>query len=176
MMVYLEPSEEVLRRWAPKLRFFRYVKALGGHNNDPNEIVLVLSYAGEDDLTRLFDELGILYRRHLTKPPQPEAGKSYLVKEFAEFPSLIPGTHWIQQPVWQTIDSVTVSVWAESNTVKFTVVGPRERHWMITETEFENVERLERIFEKYSERVIDPPVDWKNCICPKYYPHYWEAG
>ena len=172
----MELSEEFLRHWAPRLRFFRYVKALGGHTNDIDEIVLVLSYAGENNLTQLFDELGIPYQRYLTKPPQPELGKSYPGKEFAEFPSLIPGTRWIRQPVWQTLDSVTVSVWCETDKVKFTVVGPPERDWGITETEFENAEKLESIFEKYSERIIDPPVDSANCICPKYYPQYWEAG
>ena len=172
----MEMSEEFLQRWAPRLRFFRYVKAPGGHNNDIDELVLVLRYSGEEDLTRILDELGIPYTRFLTKPPQPEAGTSYPAMEYAKFPSLIPGTHWIQQPVWQSIDAVSISIWCTTNTIIFTLVGPRETNWVITETEFENAKKLERVFEKYSERIVDPPIDRQNWVCPKYYPQYWNVG
>ena len=60
-----------------------------GFGDDIDELVLALRYTGENDLTTLFDELHIPYKRHLTKPPQPGPEKSYLSEEFATFPSLI---------------------------------------------------------------------------------------
>ncbi len=174
--LFREHSESFLSSWAKRLRYFRFFRAYGGHSNDIDEIVLALSYAGENDLTMLFDNLGIPYKKYSTKPPQPEVGKSYSGTDFSKFPSLIPGTNWVEQPIWHQIDTVTVSIWCTNNSVKITVVGPKEEHWQITEAEFENAERLETIFEKYAQRIIDPPIDSKNCICPKYYPQYWPAG
>ena len=174
--LFREFSEQYLSGWAKRLKYFRFFRAYGGHNNDLDKIVLALSYAGEDYLTTLFDNLCVPYKRHLVKPPQPEPRKSYSGADFAKFPSLIPGTNWIEQPIWQTIDSVIVSIWCTNNSVEITVVGPKEEHWQITDIEFKKAERLEIIFEKYAQRIIDPPIDSRNCICPKYYPQYWSAG
>ena len=176
MFYSTQPSEDLIKDWAKRLNFFRYVKASGSFGDDIDELVLALRYAGEHDLIRLFQDLHVPYKRHSSKPPQPEPGRGYTSAEFAQFPSLIAGTNWIEQPVWQTIHSVTVSVWCTIDMARFTIVGPREKNWVITQIEFENAERLERIFEKHSQRIIDPPVDTQNCVCPKYYPQYWQAG
>ena len=128
-----ELSEDVLRHWAKRLRFFRYVKARGGIDGDIDKIVLVLFFNSQEDLISLFDGLGIPYKLYLEQPPRLEPGRSYSGAEYAKFPSIIPGTSWIQQPVWQTIDSVLVSIWGEVDKVKFTIVGPKEKHWQISE-------------------------------------------
>jgi hypothetical protein len=167
-------SEDFIRSWAKQLRFFRYVIAPGGHASDLDELVLALRCAGENELIALFHDLQIPCQRHPIKPPQAEPGKGYTAAEYDQFPHLISGTSWIEQPLWQTIDSVRVFVWCTTQTAKFSISGSQENPWVITQTEFENAKRLERLFEKYYQRIIDPPVDVKNCICPKYYPHYWK--
>ncbi|MBK7317962.1 hypothetical protein [Candidatus Villigracilis affinis] len=66
-----------------------------------------------------------------------------------------------------------------NNSVKITVVGPKEKHWQITEIEFENAERLETIFDKYAQRIIDPPVDSKNCMSKVLSPvlhRHWDSA
>lgn len=174
--LFFAHSESFLIKWAKELKYFRFFRAYGGHANDFDEIILALNYAGENDLIALFDNLGIIYRKYAIKPPQPEMGKNYSGVDFADFPSLIPGTSWIEQPGWQTIDSVRVFLWCTENKMKIAISGPEERNWQITEEEFANAARLEVVFAKYAQQMIDPPIDSKNCICPKYYPHYWITG
>ena len=168
-----ELSEEFLRLWAKRLRFFRFVKARGGFDGDIHKLILALHYDGQEDLLWLLGDLEIPYKLHTERPPQPEPGKRYSGAEMREFRSVIPGTQWIEQPIWQTIDAVTVAVLGEIDRVEFEIVGPIEKHWRITNTEFENAEKLEKTFDKYVQRIIDPPIDSDYCICPKYYPHYW---
>jgi hypothetical protein len=169
-------SQEFLRSWAKQLRFFRYVIAPGGHAIDMDELVLAVRYAGENDLKDILDELKIKYKRYLEKPPQAVPGVVYTAEEFDKLPPLIPGTHWIEQPGWQTIDSVPIFVWCANEIIKISMVGPQEKGWLVGQAEFENAKRLERHFERYSERILDPPIDFRGCICPKYYPEYWAAG
>jgi hypothetical protein len=171
-----ELSERFLNHWAKRLKFFRYVKARGGFDGNIDKIILVLHFDCQEDILSFFDALAIPYKLHREQPSRPEPGKSYSVADRAKFLPIIPGTNWIEQPVWRTIDLVLVSVWGEMDRLKFTIVGPKEKHWRITDTEFENAERLENIFEKYSQRIIDPPIDSNNCLCPKYYPQYWKEG
>lgn len=176
--VYLpkEVSEQLLRNWVNRLKYFRFLKANGGFDNDIDEIILSLSYNGQNDLTNIFDDFHIIYNKHSIKPQQPILNQAYSSADFAKMPSLIQGTRWIEQPVWQTINSVKVSIWCTARTIRFTIVGPKELHWNITETEFVNAKKLEALFDKYAKRIIDPPEKTKRCICPKYHPEYWETG
>jgi hypothetical protein len=167
-------SEDFIKSWAIRLRFFRYVIAPGGHAGDLDELVLALRCAGEDELIALFNDLHIPCKRHQAKPPQAEPGKGYSAAEYDRFPHLIPGTYWIEQPLWQTIDSARVFVWCTTQMAKFSISGSQENPWVISQREFEDAYRLEDTFKKYAQRIIDPPLDVKTCICPKYFPHYWQ--
>jgi hypothetical protein len=169
-------SEEFLKSWAKQLDYFRYVIAPGGHANDIDELILALQYTGENDLVEILDDLQIQYKRYPEKPPQAEPGKTYTAEEFDKLPPLILGTRWLEQPGWQMMDSVPIFVWCANGTIKISIVGPQEKGWVIGQAEFENAKRLEQHFDRYAGSIIDPPIEVKGCICPKYYPEYWEAG
>jgi len=52
-------SPEELAEWALRLNFSRFCRAFGGHANDGNQLLLVLSYHGQTDQERLWLELAI---------------------------------------------------------------------------------------------------------------------
>lgn len=54
-MLALAPTDG----WARRLRWFRFVHAVGGHANDGDQLSLVLRYADPDDLRGLLRELGV---------------------------------------------------------------------------------------------------------------------
>jgi hypothetical protein len=172
--LFREHSEEFLSSWARRLKYFRFFRALGGHANDADKIVLALGYDGQEDLIWLLNDLGIPYLRFPEKPQQPEPRKRYAGSEFEKFPLLIPGTVWIEQPKRKIINAIEVFIWGYQERIEFSVIGSADKRWDIGETEFQHAEALEPVFEKYASRMIDPPYDTKNFICPKYYPQYWE--
>jgi len=91
-------SEVTLRQWAKRLQKFRFVRAYGGHANDGDSLVVVYGYNGLWDLQRFFDLLGVQLVVHRQKPAQREPGISYTWEAYDSFPSLIPGTCWVEQP------------------------------------------------------------------------------
>lgn len=172
--LFQEHSEEFLSSWVRQLQYFRFFRAIGGHANDFDKIDLALRYNGQEDLIHLLHELHISYQYYNEKPPQPEVGKPYSSDEFSKFPSLIPGTRWLAQPNRQRVNGIEIFVFCKQDLVEFSIIGSNENNWSLTKTEFEQAQQLEPVFEKFADRVIDPPFDSKNYICPKYYPQYWQ--
>jgi hypothetical protein len=54
--MYRTHSRAELERWALRLRYFRFVRAIGGHANDPDSLVLRLRCG--DDAEPLLSQLG----------------------------------------------------------------------------------------------------------------------
>ncbi len=53
---------EELARWTASMRFFRFVRALGGHANDGDTLEVALRLDSERDLVALATALGIVLR------------------------------------------------------------------------------------------------------------------
>jgi len=140
-------------KWNKRLKFFRYEPAYNGHVSDTNRLVLTVKYYGQDDLVNFFNELQIIYERFETQPNQPEPAKPYSLSESRKFPSLVPKTKWIRQPDDQVINSVKVNVWCTEETVEFTIRGSEANKYELVEADFENAEKVEKMFSNYGERV-----------------------
>jgi hypothetical protein len=144
---------KVFDKWKKRLKFFRYEQAYDGHVSDTNRLVLTAKYYGQDDLINFFDELRVAYERFESQPNQPEPTKSYSLSEFRKFPSLIPKTRWIRQPSDQVINSVKVNLWCTEETVEFTIRASEANKYELVEADFENAEKIEKLFSNYGERV-----------------------
>lgn len=66
-------------------------------------------------------------------------------------------------------------VGANNHRLALIVDGGDGNPYEVSEEDFQRALRLERQLQLLADRVIDPPQDDRNCICPKYYPGYWEA-
>lgn len=162
-------SEATLRQWAKRLSMFRFVRAFGGHANDGDSIDVVFTYNTTDELLRFFDHLGLALRTHAERPPQPEPGKSYPMHEYDAFPSLIPNTKWIEQPRHCTISGQPVFAWCYGGKIKLSLGA----NWQVNESHVVIAEVLERVLKSAPLPWVDPPVDHKRCVCPKYHPDYF---
>lgn len=58
-------TQDELSEWARRLSYFRFCRAIGGHANDGDELVLALGYSGAADLDALKRALGG------SSPPSP---------------------------------------------------------------------------------------------------------
>jgi hypothetical protein len=52
-------NEVQLGDWARRLKHFRFCRAIGGHANDGDQLLLALRHAGTTDLDKLGSELGV---------------------------------------------------------------------------------------------------------------------
>lgn len=167
--LFASHPEGTLRAWAKRLDMFRFFRAFGGHSNDGDELVLVLGYRSSDELLAFFEFVGIDLVRYEVRPARPEPGKSHPTGEFGRFPSLIPGTRWIAQPEHQEIGGQKVFVWCSRDQVTITVGSEYE----VGEADVAAAEIVERSLAGAPLDRVEPPVDTKHCICPKYYPDYF---
>lgn len=162
-------SEDTYKYWAKKLKLFRFFRANGGHANDGDSLDVVYAYNSLEEMTNFFEDLGIKLKTYHEKPDQPVPGKGYRGDIFAQFPSLIPNTQWIEQPKHCVIDGVKVLIWCYNNQIKISI----GTDYRVSVTDFENAEKVERVLSKVDLEVIDPPRDSKHYISPKHYPSYF---
>ena len=167
---FRQHSEAKLRGWARRLKLFRYCSAHGGHANDGDSLEVVFSYDSAQDIKNFFDYLGVELVQHTTKPPQPERGVPYPGNVFASFPRLIKKTEWIEQPSHCQIRGIPVFAWCEKGKIRLSVSGGSHE---VSGEHVANAESLEKVLVGAPLKVLDPPIENKNCFCPEYYPGYF---
>lgn len=167
--LFEQHSEETLKAWARKLSVFRFVRARGGHVGDGDRLEVVFRYGSTDQLLSFFRRVGVEPVIHPGEPPQPVPGTPYPGDATMAFPSLIPGTAWIEQPRRCTILGIDVFMWCSNRLINISIG-----------TDFdvtgENVDRaacLEPLLTALPYERVDPPEDSEHCICPRYYPEYF---
>ncbi|MCC4585550.1 hypothetical protein LL962_00235 [Xanthomonas sp. NCPPB 1067] len=168
--LFEEHSEVQLRAWARRLGVFRLVRAVGGHANDGDRLLAAFGYPSLQMLERALVSLGIATVQHDVAPPQPEVGRAYPGDVFAAFVSLIPGS-LVEQPGWQQIQGGPVFVWCNADEVRFSVADG----YAVTDANVAHALRLEPLLRQLGLKPIDPPVDNRHCISPRYYPDYFDA-
>lgn len=162
-------SEETYKKWAKRLDLFRFFRAYGGHANDGDSLDVSYSYSTTDELVNFLKGIGVNPVIHSKQPEQPEPGKSYPGDVFAKFASIIPDTKWIEQPKHCKIQDIEVFIWCDKNRITISV----GKDYTISEQDFLNAEKCESYLSSSVLHVLDPPVDTKHYICPKYYPSYY---
>lgn len=163
-------SESTIRKWARQLRYFRFFRAFGGHAGDNDSFDVFFRYDGVDELNRFFEDLGVTLIKHTVQPPQPVSGVSYQGDEFAKFPSLIRDTTWIEQPGRCKIAGQDAFAWCDRHSIKISV----GQGWEVSEADVASAQKIESVLEGVKLERVDPPIDSKNCVCPKYYPEYFD--
>ena len=168
--LFRQHSEGELREWARRLKFFRYCRATGGHANDGDSLEVTFSYESTQDLKNFFDHLGVELVQHAARPTQPEIGVPYPGNVFASFPRLIKETEWIEQPGHCQIMGIPVFAWCDKGKIRLSVSC---ESYEVTGEHVASAESLEKVLTDAPLKVLDPPIDNKNCFCPKYYPDYF---
>ena len=161
--------EATLRQWARRLKKFRFFRAYGGHANDGDSLDVSYAYQDASDLQRFFAHLGVKLVVHDRQPPQPESGISYPGDVYAAFPSLVPGTRWIEQPKYCLVAGQRVFAWCDASTIKLSI----GKDYQVAPSDVAAAEAVEQVIQDAPLPLIEPPVDNRNCICPKFYPEYF---
>ena len=166
--LYANHSENDLKRWASRLKLFRFFRAYGGHANDGDSLDVAVKYRNTEQLLEIFKLIGYTPTIYQNKPSQAVPGKSYSFEEFSLFPNIIDGTKWIKQPGNCQIFDINVFIWCDNDIM---TISTNVNSYEVTENHVNSAEKLEEKLSQLSLQIVDPPKDTKHYICPKYHPN-----
>ncbi len=154
------------------LKRFRYTRATGGFANDADTLELKVKIGSQAEILQVFKKLELAPTIFSSKPEQPIPGKPYNGEEMSKFPSLIQGTEWIKNPAHTMIFDVNIFMMCYEQAVYFSLNSGYDG---VTPQNIQNAKTLEAIFLSLGFEYIDPPTDTPHCLCPKYYPEYFDS-
>jgi hypothetical protein len=169
-------SSEVLKSWANRLKFFRYIRAQKSQTTlyqEADGLECRFSYNGVEELLEFFKCIGITPIVYGAEENQSELkeGEVNPPIKYHKFKDMIPGTKWIRQPMAVNLQGVPAHIWCEKDYI--IVNGKAHNDWTISEADISNAEKMEAVFISCELNVIDPPVDNDACFSPKYFPEYF---
>jgi len=154
-------SPETLRHWVQRLRYFRFLRAVGGHANDGDSLNAALRYEGEADLWSLLTALRIALDASSENPSHQDAEASSLR------PSYVPQTAMLRQPGHCKIGGSDVFPWCSASSI---LISANPRSYTVEEVHIAAAARVEVILQAMAHRVLDPPGDSLHYLCPQNYP------
>jgi hypothetical protein len=163
-------SQRELEEWARSLQVFRFVRARGGHANDGDSLLAVARYSGAADLGAFLAALGVQLNRLPMDAPEPVSGRPYSFEDWSRFPSKISNLRQFEQPKTRGIAGAQAFLWVLPDRVEISLPVGR---YDVTAEDVANARQIEKFFVSEFARFVDPPVDDKHCICPRYYPEFF---
>ncbi|QEN88684.1 hypothetical protein FZC33_21330 [Labrys sp. KNU-23] len=165
-------DRQQIAQWARRLRYFRFCRAVGGHANDGDELLVAIALQAEAGLVDACATLGIVLDAVAPGSPQPVAGVAYTAEEFGKFASLVPGSLGIRQPGFVELAGQAVYVHAQANRLEISL-SDTDSPYEVSEAAVRSAERVEALLAPLAGRLIDPPRASRHCVCPAYYPDMW---
>ena len=149
-LFYRHPPAE-LRAWGQRLRYFRFCKAIGGHANDGDNLLVALRYTDAADLGQLLTELGLpIGKNDSDLNMTASLGRSKLAG----------------QPVYISLRHLPVRQLE-------IVIFDQDNVYEVTSAAITAAETVEVLLAAHEPRIIDPPLPNFHCVCPAYYPELW---
>ena len=174
--LYRNHSRQKILGWANALTYFRFCRAYGGHANDGDQFLAAIRIDCESDLHTVLESLGLKAIMVESPAPQPEPGRPYSAEDFSQFVNLIKEFPHMQQIGHCKIDGNSCHVWSENHRLTISVIGAAGDPYEVDDGDFERAIRIDSCLEVLSDRVVDPPQDNRNCICPKFHPDLWVSA
>jgi len=158
--LYRQHSFNELSEWTRALRYFRYVRALGGHANDGDQLLCALRCASDADFLRLMSALGLE-----PKPlPQAELERA----RHANSPNRFgPSKQWLstfEQPRNVTLAGVPVFVYGHAEQLELSLSGAAGDPYEVTRTDVDNAARIEQSLGALATDVVLPPRPGPHCF------------
>jgi hypothetical protein len=171
--LYRTHPQAEISLWARQLTYFRFCRASGSPlTDDGDELKVALKIDSEEDLVETCSRLGVPLRRISVDALKPVPGVSYSAEEYAKFDFSIPGFPTIAQPGWTTLLRGKVYVWVGPNRLEISVTN-EDSQYEVSAAAVDVASKIEELLRPLAEKLIEPPLDNRSCICPKLYPELW---
>lgn len=154
-ILFREHPNAQLRAWARSLRYFRFVRGSGGGMDDHGDCLrLALRTTSLGEIETILARLGAA-----AQPP------------FSDRIDQPDGP--IGESVSLRIGNIVLTGYRCYRRLELSLADP-EDPWRVTQGTVEAARALEPLFDCLADRLIDPPQNDRHCLCPKYYPAFWE--
>ena len=172
--LYEKHPQTKIGLWARRLKYFRFCRAYGGHSNDGDRLKVALKIDSQGDVIETCSRLGLPLRRIPPDALKPVPGVFYSMEEYArKFNSSVLGYPTIAQLGWTTLLGFKVNVWISSDRLEVSVMS-EDDIYSVSAAAVDVASKIEGLLRPLEERLIEPPQDNRNCICPKFYPEFWD--
>jgi hypothetical protein len=175
--LFQEHSKKQIKTWVAQLRYFYFVRAWGGHNNDRDRFAVRFSYDSKDDLLDKLRNLGIEPSILPDDTPRPIPGVSYPSEEFLKFKIFVHRFPDIEQPGSTFIHSLPCNIYIDDSAYEISVSGSKDGNdYRVTNEDFEISKLLESVFDQLNlESDKDLEME-KNggCVSRRKYPELFE--
>ena len=145
-LLFREHPKRQLREWARSMRYFRFIRGPGGGMTDHGDRLAVLLRAESPlEVDRAFAALGV---------PERTASAS-------------PVPNRIQ------VEGVDVSVYHANGRLELSITDSRQPY-AVTQAAVDAARSVELLLERLAGMLVEPPQDDRHCVCPRYYPSFWQ--
>lgn len=134
--------------------------------NDAETLHACFAISTVNQLKQAFDTMGINIIEYTEEPRRMIPGRSYSAKEAEEYPSIIPGTRWIEQPRQTIISGQSVRVYADYDRIDL-YIG---KDYEIAEDDVVSAEVVEKVLNLLCLTAIDPPFESYLFVMPESKP------
>jgi hypothetical protein len=175
--LFLKHSKSEIRKWSKDLKYFYFVRAWGGHNNDGDRFMVYFSYSTKDDLLIKINRLGVKLNILPCDTPKPIPGVSYPSEEFEKFKLAISKFPDLEQPGITKINGFPCHIYISDTYIQISVSGTKDgNYYAVTNADFENSKKLEEFFDS-----LIPPLEKDleiekdaGCVSKHKYPELFD--
>ncbi|MFN8368824.1 MAG: hypothetical protein U0Y96_16420 [Candidatus Kapaibacterium sp.] len=175
--LYQDHSKSEIGNWVRHLKYFYFVRAWGGHNNDGDRFMVTFGFDTKENLLEKLDKLGITVNFVPADEPQPIPGVSYPSAEFWKFKILVRQFPDIEQPGNTTINNLPCHVYIGDAYVQISVSGTKDgNNYHVSNSDFEVAKQLELFFDTLLPN-LERHFEIENnaaCISRTKYPELFE--
>ncbi|NGZ75216.1 hypothetical protein [Saccharibacillus alkalitolerans] len=152
-----------LKEWAGRLRVFRFCRANADQTGDRDRLMAAFRVSSREELEKVCGQLGI------TLEELPETDEASAAADRFR----IPNHPNLRQPGHLRLFGLPAHVWVRRDKLVVTI-SDADKPSDVTPRTVKAVEGLEAKLGELAERAVDPPLNDKHCLSPKFYPELFE--
>ncbi|MDO3408148.1 hypothetical protein QWJ34_00055 [Saccharibacillus sp. CPCC 101409] len=148
-----------MKEWARRMSIFRFCRANADQTGERDRLMAAVRFSSREELEETCALLGI----PLTEIPSGSdaAGVSERVR-VQPYPEL-------RQPGHIRLMKLPAHVWIQSDRIAISLFDADDPTGVTGRT-IKSAAAIESRLEAFKDRLIDPPLKDRHCLCPKFYP------
>ncbi|OWA34056.1 hypothetical protein B9G55_17135 [Saccharibacillus sp. O16] len=152
-----------LKEWARRLHIFRFCRANSEQTGDRDRLMAAFRVSTREELETLCTRLGIQLQKMPETDAESAAADRFRIQPYND----------LRQPGHLKLFGLPAHVWVRSTRLIVTI-SDADKPSDVTSRTIKAVEAIEAQIGDLVAQIVDPPLNDKHCLCPKFYPEYFE--
>ena len=154
-----------LKEWAHRLRIFRFCRANSEQTGDRDRLMAAFRVSTREELESTCEKLGIKLEKMPETDAESAAADRFRIQPYND----------LRQPAHLKLFGLPAHVWVRSTKLIVTI-SDADKPFDVTPRTIKAVEGVEAKLGNLglASQIVDPPLNDKHCLCPKFYPEYFK--